>query len=206
MVRIVKSAPERKEEIIKAGCELFLSKGYENTTMQDVMAKVQIAKGTIYHYFKSKEELLAAVISFIVNKDIERQKHLAAQVSGNALEKMHRLVMNGRNNDEAEILNNLHHPANAGMHIRLIAELITRLAPLYAEVIKQGCDEGFFTTQSPLECAEFLLAASQFLTDIGVYPWTQEQLQRRTTALPGLIEAQLEAPRGSFAFLLENAV
>jgi hypothetical protein len=89
------------------------------------------------------------------------------------------------------------------MHIRLLAKMITQQAPIYAKLIRQGCDEGTFTTNTPLESAEFILAGIQFLTDMGIYPWTQEQLTRRTMALPTLVEAQLSAPAGSFQFLLE---
>ncbi len=34
-------------------------------------------------------------------------------------------------------------------------------------------------TKTPLECAEFILSAIQFLTDMGIYPWTQKDLNRR---------------------------
>lgn len=203
MVRIVKSAAVRKQEIIEAAWHLFLTKGYDNTTMQEVMEKVQVAKGTIYYYFKSKEILLEEVISSIVEEDLQHLKKVAQQAQGNGLEKLINLVINSKDNNRMELLEHLHKPANAGMHIRLIAQLITFQAPLYAEVIQQGCEEGVFDTQCPLECAEFIMAATQFLTDMGIYPWSQDQLQRRVMALPGLIETQLKAPAGSFSFLLE---
>ena len=57
MVRTVKKPEERRQEIILAAAELFRSKGYEKTTMQNVMDAVGIAKGTIYHYFKSSFDL-----------------------------------------------------------------------------------------------------------------------------------------------------
>jgi hypothetical protein len=44
----------------------------------------------------------------------------------------------------------------------------------------------------------------QFLTDLGIYPWTEEILLRRALAFPRLIEAQLKAPPGSFQFLLDD--
>lgn len=101
------------------------------------------------------------------------------------------------------MLDHLHQPGNAGMHIRLLAKMISRQAPIFAQLIRQGCTEGIFTTASPLESAEFILAAIQFLTDMGIYPWTPEQLARRTRAMPALVEAQLSAREGSFQFLLE---
>jgi len=65
----------------------------------------------------------------------------------------------------------------------------------------EGCDAGVFKTEHPLECAEFFIAAAQFLTDVGFYPWDEEQLQRRMAAFPLLIETLLGATKGSFDFL-----
>lgn len=202
MVRIVKNAAERREEIVAAACRLFLSKGYDKTTMQEVMHEVQVAKGTIYHYFKSKEELLEAAISSIVKEEINQLQQVMENSRGSALDKIEQLALAGIDSHDQELLDHLHQPGNAGMHIRLLAALITKQAPLYAELIRQGCEEGIFETETPLECAEFILAATQFLTDEGIYQWTDEQLRRRGLALPGLVEAQLRAPEGSFQFLL----
>jgi hypothetical protein len=106
--------------------------------------------------------------------------------------------------DNNEILEHLHQPGNTGMHIHLLAATLVKQAQLYGELIRQGCEEGIFRTDTPLECAEFILSAIQFLTDTGVYPWTQEELIRRARAFPGLIEAQLKAAPGSFEFMLNQ--
>jgi AcrR family transcriptional regulator len=205
MVRIVKKAEVRHGEIIEAARDLFLVKGYDRTTMRDVMARLHIAKGTIYHYFRSKEELLDAVLDSLVTVLVQQMQQECDKSQGNALERLRYLILNSASADihDQEMLDNLHRPGNAGMHIRLLAKMITLQAPIYAMLIRQGCDEGIFTTNTPLESAEFILAGLQFLTDMGIYPWTREQLTRRAMALPALIEAQLSAPAGSFQFLLE---
>jgi AcrR family transcriptional regulator len=205
MVRIVKKAEVRRQEIVATARSLFQVKEYEKTTMQDVMDQLSIAKGTIYHYFKSKDELLEAVVENMVEEDIARKEKLMKETSGNALIKIRTLISAGSLADEhAEILEHLHHPGNLGMHIRQLAVTLTRQAPLYAELIRQGCDEGLFQTEYPLECAEFILSAVQFLTDMGIHPWAQETLMRRAMAFPRIIEALLKAPQGSFQFMLEQ--
>lgn len=205
MVRVVKKAEERREEIIEAASELFLVKGYDRTTMKDVMGQLQIAKGTIYHYFKSKEELLDAVLDSLVASLVRQMQEILDRSQGNALERLRYLILNSAAADshDQEMLDNLHRPGNAGMHIRLLAKLISLQAPLYGKLIRQGCDEGIFSTRYPIESAELILVAIQFLTDMGIYPWTEEQLTRRMMALPTLVETQLNAPDGSFRFLLE---
>lgn len=205
MVRTVKKPEERRAEIVAAARELFEQQQYEKTTMKDVMDALGIAKGTIYHYFKSKDELLEAVIEQSVDEYIAGLQAILDETDKNALDRMRVLITAGQVADEhEEILEHLHQPSNIGMHTRHLAVTISRLAPLYADVIQQGCQEGIFQTEYPLECAEFLLTGIQFLTDMGIHPWGQENLVRRAIAYPALIETQLNAPKGSFGFLLEQ--
>jgi AcrR family transcriptional regulator len=205
MSRIIKKPEVRKLEIVKAARYLFQQKGYDLTTVQDVMDYLKIAKGTVYHYFKSKEEILEAVIENIVGADIEKKKLLFKEMKGNALENIRTLMASGSmDTDNDQILQHLHQPGNSGMHIRLLAAAISKQAPLYCDLIRQGCEEGIFQTNTPLECAEFILAGIQFLTDLGIYNWSQEELMRRVMAFPAIIEAQLKAAPGSFQFLINQ--
>jgi AcrR family transcriptional regulator len=205
MVRTVKKPEERRLEIILAARELFETKDYETTTMQNVMDQLGIAKGTIYHYFKSKEELLEAVIEYTVAEYITAMQAIMDQTEGDALDKLRVLILAGQiSTEHGEILEHLHQPGNVGMHTRQLAVTLTGLAPVYASVIQQGCEEGTFQTEHPLECAEFLLTGIQFLTDLGIHPWKPEDLLRRIVAFPALIEAQLQAPKGSFNILIEQ--
>ena len=50
------------EKILDAAQRLFLEKGYENTTIQDIVGELGgLTKGAVYHHFKSKEEIMDAV-------------------------------------------------------------------------------------------------------------------------------------------------
>ncbi|HLB52578.1 MAG TPA: TetR/AcrR family transcriptional regulator [Chlamydiales bacterium] len=202
MKRIVKDPKDRKSEIIQVARELFLTKQFEKTTMQDVMDALGIAKGTIYHYFDSKEKLLEAVVMDLVNSRVTSLKSALQKFDGNALEKLKKLIaLSNMSKEHPQLLEHLHQPIHAAMHIRILAETLIKLAPIYEKIIIQGCEEKIFQTKSPRECAEFILAAVQFLTDTGVYPWTKEDLKRRAQAFPKLIEQQLKAPPDAFQFL-----
>jgi len=202
MVRVVKKPEERRHEIITAARELFQEQQYEKTTMKDVMDKLGIAKGTIYHYFKSKDELLEAVVEQTVDDYVAAMQTLLDKTEGTALERLQKLIASGNiAEDEDHLLDQLHRPGNVGMHTRQLAITISKVAPLYASVIQQGCEEDIFQTEYPLECAEFLLTGIQFLTDFGIHPWSQADLMRRVIAFPTLVETQLQAPKGSFSFL-----
>lgn len=202
MAKIVKEFGERRSEIIKVALELFQNQEYEKTSMQDIVNTLGIAKGTIYHYFKSKEALLEAVIESIVEQNLKEMQGLIEKEKGNALQKLKCLVdVGNRPSQNKNLLDYLHKPGNAILHSRLLATTLVKQATLYASLIAQGCREGIFKTENPLECAEFILAGVQFLTDVGIYPWTQEDIKRRMKAFPQLIEQLLQASSGSFQFL-----
>lgn len=198
MIRVVKKPDVRKAEIVRGARHLFLKQEYEMTSMQHVVEYLGIAKGTIYHYFKSKDELLEAVVEDLVGEEYQRKKALLVTLKGNALKKIRELAAS---NPPEDLLKKLHQPGNRGLHALLVARAVTIEASLYESLIRQGCEEGLFQTGAPLECAEFMLAAVQFLTDVGIYPWENKDLERRLQAFPALIEALLKAPKGSFQFL-----
>ena len=202
MSRIVKKPEDRRREIVAKAWEFFQRKDYEQTTMQDIMTELGIAKGTIYHYFASKEALLEAVVESVVEGYIEHIKAGLAGFEGNALKKISALISLGNvETAQEQTLEDLHRPGNVALHARMFAVTILKLAPLYESVIRQGNAEGIVQVDHPLECSEFLLAGIQFLTDTGIYPWKQEDLIRRAGTLGALVEVQLKAPKGSFDFL-----
>lgn len=67
--RVVKEAEARRNEILDAAEILFTGKGYAKTTIIDILEAVGIAKGTFYYHFKSKEEVMDAIIDRIVEGD-----------------------------------------------------------------------------------------------------------------------------------------
>lgn len=205
MVKSTKGLEERRQAIIATARELFQKEDYDTITMQQIVDTLGIAKGTIFYYFASKEDLLKAVVENIMQEDIARKKVLIEKTQGNALDKMRALIeLDAVAKTNPTLLDNLHKPSNAGMHTQLLAVSLLHEAQLYEQLISQGCKEGIFQTDTPLECAEFILSAVQFLTDIGIYPWTKDDLLRRAKAFPALIEATLKAKPGSFQFMLNR--
>ena len=48
-------ASERKQEFIQNSVQLFVEKGYENTTVDDIATRMGVAKGLFYYYFKRRK-------------------------------------------------------------------------------------------------------------------------------------------------------
>jgi AcrR family transcriptional regulator len=170
-----------------------------------VVDALGLAKGTVYYYFPSKEDLLEAMVADLIDETTDRMQALVETEGGNALQKLRLLIQSGSLEDEnKELLEGLHKPGSAGLHIRLLAAALVNQAPLFAALVEQGCREGLFHTETPLETSEFILGGVQLLTDMGIHPWSPDDLNRRMQALPSLIERLLGAPPGSFDFLLSS--
>ena len=56
-----------REQILKAAMDLFFTKGYHATSIEDIAKQAQISKGLLYHYFKGKEDVLAALVDVRLN-------------------------------------------------------------------------------------------------------------------------------------------
>ena len=72
----MKKGEQRKQELLKLAYRMFIEKGYENTSIYEIVAKAGIAKGTYYYYFASKEETLEAVIEMMIEKESAVAKEL----------------------------------------------------------------------------------------------------------------------------------
>jgi len=192
----------RHKEIISAAEELFLSKGYDSTSMHEIAERLGIAKGTIYHYFPSKQRLLEAIVEDIVDGEftrIQEMMHSSTVINLTAVEKL-RLLINRHKHDHENnrILDILKNPDNTRIYSQQLGRYIEKLAPLYTSIFSQGLAEGVFNAEFPLESTEFIIAGIQFLTGTGLYPWSRSQVTRRMKALPFLLEAQLGALTGIF--------
>ena len=67
-MRTIKAPEERKAEIIAASRELFEKYGVENTKVSQIVKKVGVAQGLFYYYFRSKDEVIAAVIEDVLSE------------------------------------------------------------------------------------------------------------------------------------------
>jgi len=68
-----------KEIIIKIALKLFLSKGFNETSMNEIAQEVGISKPAIYHHFKNKEELFIEAIDFLFDKFEELERSMYSE-------------------------------------------------------------------------------------------------------------------------------
>lgn len=201
--RIVKEPEIRRTEILNAAGELFKNKGYVNTTVEAIIQQVGIAKGTFYYYFKSKEDILDALVHEMVNQLCADYKKIADEPDMNAMDKM-REMLRGQNKlseQGNELMENLHRPENREFHERINIEIILKISPIFAQVIEQGKKEAVFNVENPLQTIQFLLAGSQFLLESGLFKWNEEEQMKQVLSMQAIIERSLGAIPGSFSFI-----
>ena len=93
----------KKQELTKIAYKLFLTKGYENTSIDEIIKEAGIAKGTYYYYFESKEETLEEVINLILDNMVSRAKQVI-EMPLTATEKFISVIMCFKPNIEEEQL------------------------------------------------------------------------------------------------------
>ena len=201
MPRIHRPAAQRREEILDAAHTLFTTKGFQPTTMEDILRIVGIAKGTLYYHFPSKEQILKALVLRIVHQ-VEQQARAIAASPAPAADKLAAIMSAMRLVDtETELVDQFHAPGNAEFHLLSITAMIEHLTPVLAEVITQGVAEGAFTTERPHDVVELLLSASGILLDQDIMKPSPAELARRQETLIWATETLLGAAPGSLGFL-----
>ncbi|MGG4444948.1 TetR/AcrR family transcriptional regulator [Brevibacillus porteri] len=203
MKRIVKDPTTRRVEILEAAGELFRNQGYVHTTVDAIIQKVGVAKGTFYYYFKSKEEILEAFVQSMVDTLCEEYKKIADDSTLSIMEKVRQMLRSQSQpiDKQGEWMESLHRPENRELHERLNIAIILKVAPVLAQVIEQGNQEDVFHVENALETVQFLLAGSQFLLESGIFHWEHEEQTKRLQSMQVIIERSLGAAPGSFSFL-----
>jgi AcrR family transcriptional regulator len=205
-MRVANKHDVRLNEILDAAEQLFVQKGYEQTTVNDILDEVGIGKGTFYHYFKSKEETMNIVVERMIRQMESAARAIADDTALTAHEKMQQIISatSISESPNGEFIEELHRPDNAMLHQKSISGTIDMLAPIMADVITQGIEESVYHTSHPLETIEFILSGSQLVFDEGFFQRTPEELQSRMAVFIQNIELLLGAPENSFAFLMEK--
>ena len=200
-MRVVKDSEERRKEILDKSQMLFLTKGYAKTTINDILSQVEIAKGTFYYYYKSKEEVLDAIVSRVVDEGITKARQIIDNKNLAVEEKLLHVLLAQKIEDKPELIKNIHNINNAEMHQKSLTQFILKLSPLIGEIIQEGIDKGIFNTPYPKETAEILLASGNVIFDGGMFNWTQEEMGKKVMAFINAMEVLSGAKPGTFSFI-----
>jgi len=162
-VRVLKAPAVRRAELLDCAQRLFLTRGYEQTTVNDVIAATGLSKGAFYHHFRAKEDLLEAIAGRFAHDALGFIQALQADAELDALGRLNRLLSLGREWKAEHIpelramFTTLLDPQNTTLYHRIVEAVSDVLAPALAEIIGQGEAEGVFDAGDPAVIAEVLL-------------------------------------------------
>ncbi len=222
MARITKEYRERKNELLDTAQEIFLTKGYKQTSVESIIKKVGVAKGTFYYYFKSKEDLLDKLVKrmtskirveikkIVEKKDLDAISKLekAYSVAGNIkLENIHLIKL---------MLKILYEKDNLILRYKVYKSNIELIVPEFAKIIEQGVKEKSFNTPYPYEAARLFFelgsilgdAISKLLLELEEKPENMDKMVKEIEVYEDAMERILGAKKGAINIvnreMLEN--
>jgi AcrR family transcriptional regulator len=161
--RVLKAPAVRRAELIDCAQRLFLSQGYERTTINDVIQEAGLSKGAFYHHYRSKEDLLEAIAQRFAQDSLAFTTGLRADRDLDALQRLNRLLALGRDwklehiGELKAMFTVLLQPTNAVLYHRIVEAVFAVLAPALAQIIEDGKAEGVFDTGDARTAADTLL-------------------------------------------------
>ncbi len=165
-MRIVKDAAVRKNEILDCASALFLLNGYEQTSTEDILREVGIARGTLYYHFKSKEEILDGLIARTTDDMASKAFAIVHDESASFYEKLSGVLfsMKAATPESLQLIDQAHQPENILLHQKMHEQAARKLIPLIAELIEQGNQLNECSNPYPLQTAEmtFLYGSMAF--------------------------------------------
>lgn len=197
-MRVVKEAVERRNEILDVAERLFCTQGYDNTSTNDILAEIGIARGTLYYHFKNKEDILDAMIDRILDEIIRKAKNIALNESMPVLERLTKTVLAANVDTKTGdmILEQVHKPQNALMHAKMQEKLLSQLVPLFVKIIEDGIAQNLMQTDYPEDTIQMLLLYSNSVFDESI-AYSQDVKKRKVLAFINNVEILLHMERGS---------
>ncbi len=179
--RKVREHLTHRKEILSAAEKLFAAKGFFPTTMSEIAQEAQFGTGTLYKYFKSKEDLYFTLIeekteeiNQLVKSElskkipalerIERGLHLQFEFVEENRD-FFRIYISERNRFEWTVKDDL----GKGIHEKMVAYI-----DLLTQVMRQGIKEGAFKSKHPVDLAHALVGiVNSFIFEwlIASYPY-----------------------------------
>lgn len=168
-MRVVKYHDERRQEILDTARKLFLQNGTENTSVAMLVRQIGVAQGLFYYYFKSKEEIMDAVLAQMV-EEFSRQLEACRQEAGddfvNQLRALIRLLVEtyetGRMNDPENWL---------CVHYR--RQVCEHLYEVCAGLLAEGLRQGQVTAHNPQLLFQIIIGGSLLVLE-------RQQVHRET--------------------------
>ncbi|QHQ62820.1 TetR family transcriptional regulator [Anaerocolumna sedimenticola] len=178
-----------RARILEAAQKLFMEKGWEETTVQDIVDELaDVTRGAFYHHFQSKDDIIDAVTTQMFSGDVASLIEENANLNVNGLNKLRNLLA-------ASLINEgqlqfvkiapsvLQSPIFIGKQIK---DCVKSIAPHICECIEEGNQDGSVNVDNPKQAAEtFILLANLWLNPI-TFTVTKEEYRNKISHVKSL--------------------
>jgi len=175
------NSKETVELILSASMKLFHEKGFDKTSMQEIVEESGVSKGSIFHHFHSKEEILTAVImgqaeaeSRVICKWLGEIEPMTAKERMIAL--LDRFFEDADVGPDPLAVQVFKSPP---MILAIMQESLKIIAPIYAKIFKEGIADGSITATLPEQCAEALVLLMNYWCNSLIFACDRENLLNR---------------------------
>ncbi|MBV8928610.1 MAG: TetR/AcrR family transcriptional regulator [Mycobacteriaceae bacterium] len=165
MPRVIKHPDVRRAEMLDRAMALFIQHGYDNVSLNDVIANARVSKGAFYHWFPSKDALIAALAEHSAREQVIALQAAVDECVGDALERLNALLQAGYDvkvqtgtPEQLAAMVSLLRPENAHVYGRIVAAGEDLLRPLLTQVISEGVADGVFDTFDPQGVGDMIQA------------------------------------------------
>jgi AcrR family transcriptional regulator len=204
-MKSIKEGEIRRREILVAARDLFVKKGYDHTSVNDILKIVGIAKGTFYYYFASKQEVLEAIIVDIVEEGARRAENILKDKSIPLVRRIMMAIMAQAPEFEGsdEIKEEVHRVENTKLERLYLREMLKRMTLVLQDSLTEGVEQGIFHMEYPTEGIEAILLMGHIMFECDVFDWKAEEYPRKIQAYICNIERIMGSKKGELNSLLQ---
>jgi AcrR family transcriptional regulator len=163
MPRVIKHPDIRRAELLDRAAGLFLRHGYDNVSLNDLIADAGVSKGAFYHWFPSKDALIAALAERSARQAFAGVEDAVAACGGDALARLNALLQAGFDvnmkmggPEQLAAMVSLLRPDNAHLYGRILTVEQELFLPLLTRLISDGVADGIFDTFDPEGVADMI--------------------------------------------------
>ncbi|ORV89331.1 TetR family transcriptional regulator [Mycobacterium interjectum] len=163
MPRVVKHPDIRRAELLDRAALLFVRDGYDNVSLNDLIADAGVSKGAFYHWFPSKDALITALAERSASDAFAAVEDAVAACGGDALARLNASLRAGFDvnmktggPEQLAAMVSLLRPDNAHLYARILAVEEALVLPLLTRLISDGVADGVFDTFDPEGVADMI--------------------------------------------------
>ncbi|MCY7012205.1 TetR/AcrR family transcriptional regulator [Streptococcus sanguinis] len=190
----------KKDFILDTAQKLFMEQGFDQTSISQILEATQIARGTLYYYFSSKEEIMDAIIERTIEQAFTASQAFADNRELTIIERLAGSIaaLNLNHQEGEEVLLHLNQPQNALLHEKTNQILLERAPQILLPIIQDGIAAGDMKTDYPYESLEMILTYSLQAFGSSFQALPPEKQQQKLQAFLYLLETLFHSRQGYF--------